>query len=56
MSKNKDRAPMPQGAAGLLRFFEDSASGIQIKPIYMMLFSVGFAVISLLLRFFPIIS
>jgi len=56
MSQRRRReAPMPASTAGLLRFFEDSLSGIAIDPIYMVIGILVFASVSLAIRFiFPI--
>lgn len=52
MPERKREAPPPATAAGLLRFFEDEASGIQLEPIYIMIGTVVFIVVSMLMRFF----
>ncbi len=56
MSQRRRReAPMPASTAGLLRFFEDSLSGITIDPIYMVVGIIAFVSISLAIRFlFPV--
>ena len=53
--RRRREAPPPATMAGLLRFFEDSTAGIQIQPIYIIIFTVIFLVISMLLIYFPII-
>ena len=58
MSTRKDRkksAPMPASSAGLLRFFEDDNQGIKIRPQYVLALSAALAVISILMRVFPVI-
>jgi len=57
MSQRRRReAPPPASAAGLLRFFEDSISGIKISPIYLTIGTTVFVIISLVIRFlFPIV-
>ena len=52
MPERKREAPPPATAAGLLRFFEDEASGIQLEPIYIIIGTVVFVAVSLLMRFF----
>jgi|Deesub1362A_J573_1020465.scaffolds.fasta_scaffold00001_397 preprotein translocase subunit Sec61beta len=52
MPEKKREAPPPATAAGLLRFFEDEAAGIKIDPIYLVIGTVVFIVISFVLRFF----
>ena len=52
MPERKKEAPPPATAAGLLRFFEDETSGIQIEPTYIVIATVMFIVISFILRFF----
>ncbi len=52
MPERKREAPPPATAAGLLRFFEDETSGIQIDPIYIVIGTVAFIVVSMLIRFF----
>jgi len=56
MSQRRRReAPMPASTAGLLRFFEDSLSGISINPIYLVVTSVVFIAVSLAIRYlFPV--
>jgi len=55
MSQRKREAPPPASAAGLLRFFEDSISGVKVNPIYLTIGTVVFVVISLAIRFlFPV--
>jgi len=49
--RRRREAPPPATAAGLLRFFEDEAAGIEIEPIYVIIGSIIFMVISLILRF-----
>jgi len=56
MSQRRRReAPMPASTAGLLRFFEDSLSGIAIDPVYMVVGIVAFVIVSLAIRvLFPV--
>jgi len=56
MSQRRRReAPMPASTAGLLRFFEDSLSGISINPVYLVVSTIIFIVVSLAIRFlFPV--
>ncbi len=56
MSQRRRReAPMPASTAGLLRFFEDSLSGISINPVYLVVSTIIFIAISLAIRFlFPV--
>ena len=50
MPEKKKEAPPPATAAGLLRFFEDESSGIQIDPMYIIVGTIIFIVISFILR------
>lgn len=52
MPERKREAPPPATAAGLLRFFEDETSGIQLEPIYIVIATVVFIAVSMLIRFF----
>jgi len=53
MSQRRRReAPPPASAAGLLRFFEDSISGIKVDPLYLTIGATVFVIISLVIRFF----
>ncbi len=56
MSQRRRReAPMPASTAGLLRFFEDSLSGISINPVYLVVSTIIFIAVSLAIRFlFPV--
>ena len=53
MSERRRRreAPPPATAAGLLMFFEDESRGIQIEPIYIIILTIVFIVVSLLIRY-----
>lgn len=53
--RRRREAPPPATMAGLLRFFEDSTAGVQIQPIYIVITTVLFIVLSLLIIYFPII-
>jgi len=54
MSKKKN-APLPASSAGLLRFFEDEAKGIKIKPEIVLAVTGGLIGISILIRIlFPV--
>ncbi len=39
--RRRKEAPMPTGGAGLIRFFQDSSSGIKVSPTW----TVGLAII-----------
>ena len=53
MSQRRRReAPPPASAAGLLRFFEDSISGIKVNPLYLTIGATVFVIVSLIIRFF----
>jgi preprotein translocase subunit Sec61beta len=55
MSQRKREAPPPASAAGLLRFFEDSISGIKVNPMYLTIGTIVFIAVSLAIRFlFPV--
>lgn len=55
MSRRRREAPMPASTAGLLRFFEDSLSGISINPVYLVVSTIIFIAVSLAIRFlFPV--
>jgi preprotein translocase subunit Sec61beta len=41
--------------AGLMRFFEDSTSGVKVHPVYIVGFSIILIALSILLLVFPII-
>ena len=54
--RRRKEAPPPASAAGLLTFFEDSTSGIKINPLYLIIGTVIFIILSLAIRFlFPIV-
>lgn len=50
--KKESTGPMPAASAGLLRFFEEETEGVKIRPEFLMAFSIGLIVISVLLKVF----
>jgi preprotein translocase subunit Sec61beta len=48
--RRSGKAPMPQGGAGLIRFFEDPSIGIKVGPISAVLFAAALIVIVILGR------
>lgn len=51
--KKKERSsPMPAASAGLLRFFEEEAEGIKVKPEALAVLSVTLIIISILAKIF----
>ncbi|MEM0056977.1 MAG: preprotein translocase subunit Sec61beta [Candidatus Geothermarchaeota archaeon] len=49
-TRRRREAPLPASAAGLLRFFEEETRGIKINPMYVIIGTIAFIVLSLLLR------
>ena len=47
----KEKQYMPQSGAGLIRYF-DVEEGFKVKPEHVVAFSVGFAAIVMILKFF----
>ncbi|MEJ2252591.1 MAG: preprotein translocase subunit Sec61beta [Candidatus Lokiarchaeota archaeon] len=48
--RRSGNAPMPQGGAGLIRFFEDPSIGIKIGPIAAVIFAASLMLIVILGR------
>ncbi len=55
MSRRRRReAPMPASAAGLLRFFEEEAKGLKVRPeVILIIAGILIAMVILANRFFP---
>jgi preprotein translocase subunit Sec61beta len=49
--RRTDMAPMPAAGAGLLRFFEEDAPGIRVRPGVLVIFCVALIVVCTLLQF-----
>jgi len=49
--RRTDLAPMPAAGAGLLRFFEEDAPGIRVRPEVLVIFSVALIIVCTLLQF-----
>ena len=49
--RRTDLAPMPAAGAGLLRFFEEDAPGIRVRPEVLVIFSVVLIIVCTILQF-----
>ena len=47
--KRREEAPLPAVSAGLLRFFEEEASGVRLRPEIIIILSAGLILISIIL-------
>ena len=53
-ARRRREAPMPASAAGLLRFFEEEAKGIKVRPeIILILAGLLIALTMIMNKFFP---
>jgi len=50
--RRRESAPMPAAGAGLLRFFEDEAHGIKIKPELIVVLAVALIVVCIFAQAF----
>ena len=51
-SRRRKEAPMPASALGLMMFFEKDIAKVKVKPLYVVLATVGFMVLSAVLLLF----
>jgi preprotein translocase subunit Sec61beta len=53
-ARRRREAPLPASAAGLLRFFEEEAKGVKIRPeLILILAGLMIAVTMIMNKFFP---
>jgi len=53
-ARRRREAPMPASAAGLLRFFEEEAKGVKVRPeIILILAGLLIALTMIMNKFFP---
>ena len=47
----KDKIYMPQSTAGLMRYYEESAESLKIKPEHVAIASIGIVILEISLKF-----
>jgi preprotein translocase subunit Sec61beta len=50
--KRRESAPMPAASAGLLRFFEEEAEGIKVRPEFVIAAAIALVIVCILARIF----